>query len=46
MRTSEIKEEIQGQGYDDFVQAQSRALESLSRDIADAITSLSNEQGR
>jgi uncharacterized lipoprotein YmbA len=46
MRTSEIKEEIEGQGYNTFVQAQSRALANLSRDIADAIKSLSKEQGR
>jgi uncharacterized lipoprotein YmbA len=45
MRTSEIKEEIEGRGYDDFVQAQSRLLANLSRDIADAIKSLSKEEG-
>lgn len=44
MRTSEIKEEIDGHGYDDFVQAQSRALATLSRDIANAIISLSKGQ--
>jgi hypothetical protein len=43
MRASNIKEETDGRGYDEYVAAQSRALAELSQEIAYAIKSIKPE---
>ena len=45
-KESGIAEQVNGNSYDALVAAMSKALESLSRDIAGAVTTLSREAGR
>ena len=43
IRSTRLEEQVQGAGYADMVAAQSRALASLSRELADAIMQMSGK---